>query len=74
MEKTDSASNNNLTKLFWDKLEPKINENVLSTLRDHFHFERMTPVQAATIPLFLKNKDVAVEVLFSVDDYKSFRL
>jgi len=26
-------------------------------------FARMTPVQASTIPLFIKNKDVVVEVL-----------
>jgi ATP-dependent RNA helicase DDX55/SPB4 len=29
-------------------------------------FERMTPVQASTIPLFLQHKDVVVEVRASV--------
>lgn len=30
---------------------------------DEMKFTTMTPVQAATIPLFLQNKDVCVEVM-----------
>ena len=40
---------------------PALLPSTLSTLRDTLKFERMTPVQSACIPLFLTNKDVAVE-------------
>eukprot|EP00741_Cyanophora_paradoxa_P013343 tig00020684_g12886.t1 len=43
--------------------ELELSESVLSTIQEHFQFERMTPVQASTIPLFLANKDVAVEAV-----------
>eukprot|EP00899_Mesostigma_viride_P014675 jgi/Mesvir1/23208/Mv22670-RA.1 len=41
-------------------LQPPLSEDSLKVL-DGLGFNRVTPVQAATIPLFLKNKDVAVD-------------
>lgn len=49
----------NALNLQWDNLE--LNEILLKTLKKEFRFDKMTPVQAATIPLMLKNKDVIVE-------------
>lgn len=48
----------------WESLSPKINEELISAIKSAFGFETMMPVQKATIPLFLSNYDVAVEVLF----------
>lgn len=45
-------------------LVPPLAESLLKVL-DSMGFETMTPVQASSIPLFLKNADVAVEVSFS---------
>lgn len=42
------------------EIEPKLSEQSLNTIAT-LGFTKMTPVQAATIPLFLKNKDVCVE-------------
>jgi ATP-dependent RNA helicase DDX55/SPB4 len=44
----------------FSEIEPKISLNTLNAI-DSFGFRLMTPVQAATIPLFLSNKDVCVE-------------
>lgn len=46
-------------KLF-SHLTPKLSDDVLSAVHS-FGFEKCTPVQAAAIPLFLQNKDVAVQ-------------
>jgi ATP-dependent RNA helicase DDX55/SPB4 len=46
-------------QLGWDSLE--ISERLLAVLEKEFNFGSMTPVQAATIPLMLKSKDVIVE-------------
>ena len=46
----------------WKTLSVPLNPITLEVLKE-LHFEKMTPVQSATIPLFLTNKDVAVEVL-----------
>eukprot|EP00934_Nitzschia_sp_Nitz4_P000856 Nitzschia sp. Nitz4//scaffold178_size73299//38813//41148//NITZ4_005706-RA/size73299-snap-gene-0.134-mRNA-1//1//CDS//3329539143//856//frame0 len=43
-------------------LQPPLSEGVLSFL-DSKKFQTMTPVQEATIPLFLQNKDVAVQAV-----------
>lgn len=43
-------------------LEPPLSEGVLKFL-DSKKFHTMTPVQEATIPLFLQNKDVAVQAV-----------
>lgn len=46
----------------WSSLTPSLSAGVLKTLTVDLGFSQMTPVQAATLPLFLKNADVAVEV------------
>jgi ATP-dependent RNA helicase DDX55/SPB4 len=47
----------------WNDLKGvKLSETTLDVLKDSFNFDSMTPVQAATIPLFLSRKDVVVEV------------
>ena len=46
--------------LRFTNVEPKLSDYTLKTL-DNLKFDFMTPVQAATIPLFTTNKDVAVE-------------
>jgi ATP-dependent RNA helicase DDX55/SPB4 len=48
-------------KLRFDEILPKLSEATLTALADEFGFTHMTPVQATTIPLFLRNKDVCVE-------------
>jgi hypothetical protein len=45
----------------WDGLTPPLAEWILDAIAA-MGFGRMTPVQASTIPLFLGNKDVVVEV------------
>ena len=45
----------------WDALTPSLAEWVLDAISS-MGFEKMTPVQASTIPLFMGNKDVVVEV------------
>eukprot|EP01083_Nonionella_stella_P191714 709382_1 len=45
----------------WDQVKPKLSENVSSAVVDGMGFSQMTPVQSATIPLFLSHKDVSVE-------------
>lgn len=48
------------SKVSFSELEPKLSTESLSAI-ESFGFTQMTPVQAAAIPLFLKNKDVSVE-------------
>lgn len=45
----------------WDALTPSLAEWILDAI-SAMGFGRMTPVQASTIPLFMGNKDVVVEV------------
>ena len=45
----------------WGTLTPPLAEWILEAVTA-WGFPSMTPVQAATIPLFLGNKDVVVEV------------
>lgn len=45
----------------WDALTPPLAEWVIDAI-NAMGFARMTPVQASTIPLFMGNKDVVVEV------------
>lgn len=45
----------------WDELVPKLDDAIVSTLRDKMGFERVTKTQAAVVPLFLSNKDVCVK-------------
>ncbi|XP_051887853.1 ATP-dependent RNA helicase DDX55 [Pristis pectinata] len=46
----------------WESLPVRLHPLVLETLR-RLRFPRMCPVQSATIPLFMNNKDVAVEAV-----------
>ncbi|CAG8542510.1 1869_t:CDS:10 [Diversispora eburnea] len=46
----------------WNSLEPSLSPFVLESLAT-MGFSEMTPVQASTIPLFMKNKDVVVEAV-----------
>ena len=45
----------------WDALTPPLAEWILDAIAA-MGFGKMTPVQASTIPLFMGNKDVVVEV------------
>jgi hypothetical protein len=45
----------------WDALTPSLAEWILDAI-SAMRFAKMTPVQASTIPLFMGNKDVVVEV------------
>lgn len=45
----------------WDSLNPPLAEWILEAVST-MGFAQMTPVQAATMPHFLGNKDVVVEV------------
>lgn len=48
----------------WDGLSPALSPWVLDAVST-MGFAQMTPVQAATVPHFLGNKDVVVEVIHS---------
>lgn len=50
------------TSRAWDALTPALSEWIL-TATAAMGFDRMTPVQASTIPLFLGHKDVVVEAV-----------
>ena len=43
------------------ELIPKLSKETLLSINDGFGFIQATPVQAATISLFMSNKDVSVE-------------
>lgn len=45
----------------WDGLSPALSDWILDAVGS-MGFTQMTPVQAATIPHFMGNKDVVVEV------------
>ena len=46
----------------WEALTPELSEWILSAISS-MGFNRMTPVQASCIPLFMGHKDVVVEVI-----------
>lgn len=46
----------------WDSLDPPLSKYSLEGVRK-LGFQFMTPVQSATIPYFMQNKDVAVEAI-----------
>lgn len=50
------------TRSSFDSITPRLSDGVLNYLKSK-NFHTMTPVQAATIPLFLTNKDVAVQAV-----------
>ncbi|KAM6155786.1 ATP-dependent RNA helicase DDX55 [Rhynchocyon petersi] len=51
-----------VTEGSWESLPVPLHPGVLGALRE-LGFACMTPVQSATIPLFMKNKDVAAEAV-----------
>ncbi|XP_059532468.1 ATP-dependent RNA helicase DDX55 [Myotis daubentonii] len=51
-----------VTEGSWESLPVPLHPRVLGALRE-LGFPYMTPVQSATIPLFLRNKDVAAEAV-----------
>nr|BAC36845.1 unnamed protein product [Mus musculus] len=51
-----------VTEGAWESLQVPLHPRVLGALRE-LGFPHMTPVQSATIPLFMKNKDVAAEAV-----------
>ncbi|KAL7986697.1 hypothetical protein Chor_012980 [Crotalus horridus] len=51
-----------VTEGTWESLPVKLSPGVLQALRE-LRFSHMTPVQSATIPLFMTNKDVAAEAV-----------
>ncbi|XP_048199071.1 ATP-dependent RNA helicase DDX55 isoform X2 [Perognathus longimembris pacificus] len=51
-----------VTEGAWESLPVPLHPRVLGALRE-LGFPYMTPVQSATIPLFMKNKDVAAEAV-----------
>lgn len=48
------------TTLF-ENVVPPLSAGILECIKSSFGFREMTPVQAAVIPVFLRNKDVCVE-------------
>jgi len=46
----------------WDRVEPALSECTRATI-NRLGFNKMTPVQASAIPLFLQRKDVAAEAV-----------
>jgi ATP-dependent RNA helicase DDX55/SPB4 len=62
-----SASNPSLrgaSPRSWESLDPPLSRWIVNAVLG-MGFERMTPVQASTIPLFMSHKDCVVEVYFS---------
>ncbi|XP_055678638.1 probable ATP-dependent RNA helicase DDX55 homolog [Lutzomyia longipalpis] len=51
-----------MAKTKWTELEKPLCNAILETIKS-MEFEKMTPVQAATIPLLMSYKDVAVEAV-----------
>ncbi|XP_071428237.1 ATP-dependent RNA helicase DDX55 isoform X1 [Pithys albifrons albifrons] len=51
-----------VTEGSWESLPVPLSAGVLRALRE-LRFQHMTPVQSATIPLFMSNKDVAAEAV-----------
>lgn len=51
-----------VTEGTWESLPVQLNAFILQTVHE-FGFTHMTPVQSATIPLFMNNKDVVAEAI-----------
>ena len=45
----------------WEEMVPKLQPEVVETIKDKLQFSRVTKTQAAVVPLFLSNKDVCVK-------------
>ncbi|KAL7022675.1 hypothetical protein ACKWTF_012341 [Chironomus riparius] len=50
-------------KLKWKNLEKPLSKPILRIIQDVFKFEKMTPVQFATIPQLMSHKDVVCEAV-----------
>jgi len=61
MTLTDTERSERRDPTAWDALTPPLAEWIIDAISS-MGFSRMTPVQASTIPLFMGNKDVVVEV------------
>ncbi|XP_020609844.1 ATP-dependent RNA helicase DDX55-like [Orbicella faveolata] len=48
----------------WSEIKPSLSHSILNVM-EKLGFQTMTPVQTAAIPLFMSNKDVAVEAVSS---------
>jgi ATP-dependent RNA helicase DDX55/SPB4 len=55
----------------WEGLTPPLSEWILDAIAS-MGFQKMTPVQANCIPLFIGNKDVVVEVKHSSSGLRLF--
>ena len=62
MPKAKPDQSNSSSTRTWDALTPPLSEWILDAVNS-MGFARMTPVQASTIPLFIRNKDVVVEAV-----------
>ena len=58
----NEASLKSRSKRSWEALNPPLDEWLLDALTS-MGFRNTTPVQAATIPLFMTHKDVVVEAV-----------
>lgn len=58
----ENATNATKDALFED-VTPPLSAGILKSIHSSFGFRSMTPVQAAVIPVFLRNKDVCVEAV-----------
>ena len=45
----------------WADLKPKLSDSLIRTLTEKLNLPNVMKVQAATVPLFLTNKDVCVK-------------
>ena len=51
----------------WEDFEVSLNPLIINAVHKGLNFQTMMPVQKATIPLFLRNYDVAVQVTLVYD-------
>ncbi len=70
-QKSAKAQSHSTSRL-WEALTPSLTEWILDAVSS-IGLHRMTPVQASTIPLFLGNKDVVVEVHVELPSEHSLR-
>lgn len=62
IEELHEVEMESVTEGSWQSLPVKLHQEVLQSLAD-LGFTHMTPVQSATIPLFMSNKDIAAEAV-----------
>ena len=59
----DDATDVKMAQQSFASLRPALSEATLTCLQKDFHFSTMTPVQAASLPLLLTQKDVVAEAV-----------